>query len=681
MCGISVIYRRQGGVVSEDDLQSMSAVLEHRGPDEAGLALLNQGRVGLAHVRLSIIDLESGQQPLSAMAAGKGNGRPELLATIVFNGELYDYQNHRADLIRRGHQMATQSDTEVLLHLYLEYGVECFSWINGEFAFVIWDARHRRLIAARDRMGVKPLFVHERPDEVLFASEVKSLFALPRVEREWNPDYFVGPLFGAFSPRDHVFSGIEPLPAGHWMSVEEHGRICPPCPYWEPKFRLQQNLSLDEAAAGVRDRLTQAVSRRMVADVPIGSYLSGGLDSTLICGLMSQLQPAGAQRMKSFNIGFGQTIYDESTLAERIARHYGVHFETIDCSSERLAENFETTVWHVEMPLMNPNSIAKQILSRLVRDQGYKVCLTGEGADEVFGGYPYFKQELLWNLAASDDPHQTRRARQLLKQFTRMEKRSEGLLWSRDVVRSRSLPNYLKRSNFQYSRMLASRNLADLVFTPRFRERLSVDSSLEYFEKHFDTRTLAGLEGFNATQLMTFQQLSQYIIPALGDRVEMANSVECRTPFLDCELIEFASQVPTHHFMEINQLKEKNLLRVGFESLLPEFMSREHKHPFLSPNWRSLAQTRAGRELFADLFSRQTVESIGIFQLQLLRKAGLVWKLWPQSTLRWRRYDILFGLVASTHLLHRLMIESPQRGRRGFRMVNRTPENHMAGQA
>ncbi len=670
MCGISAIYQRKARAVSRDDLQSMSSVIQHRGPDDAGFAVLHQGRVGLAHVRLSIIDLTTGQQPLSASRRQAAEGSE---ATIVFNGELYDYQSHRAELLRQGHVLTTQSDTEVLLRLYLEYGIECFSQLNGEFAFVIWDARERRLIAARDRMGVKPLYWHAKADEVIFASEVKAFFALPRVRRELNPEYFVGPLFGAFSPRDHVFKGIEPLPAGHWMSVSDNGTLSGPTPYWKPRFAQVPELSLADAADGVRERVTRAVARRMVADVPVGSYLSGGLDSTLICGLISQLRPAGAPPLKSFNIAFRQTDYDESSLAERIARHYGANFESIDCPSERLAENFENAIWHVEMPLTNPNSIAKQILSQLVREQGYKVCLTGEGADEVFGGYPYFKQEVLWNLASSTDAGQALEARRLLQQFYRMERRSEGLLWNRDIAGSARLPRYLKRANFHYSRMRAMEGYPSRVLTETFRSGSSVGAPLAYFEKYCDTAALADLEGFNATQWITYQHLSQYIIPALGDRVEMANSVECRTPFLDPDLIEFTSGVPSQHFMDISRLREKNLLRVGFQPLLPEFMEREHKHPFLSPNWRRLSRTQAGRELFAHLLSDETVRTVGIFQPKLLRKAKLAWSLWPQSTVRWRRYDILFGLVASTHQLHETMIQSPRSGIPGFRMVDRTP--------
>lgn len=659
MCGISVIKSLRGERVSVADLRAMCSVMQHRGPDGGGFALLDQGTVGLAHVRLSVIDLATGDQPLSS---------PDGNVTIVFNGELYDYQQHREELQRRGHQFRTTSDTEVLLNLYLEYGTESFSRLNGEFAFVIWDGRHQRLIAVRDRFGVKPLFFHRTPDEVFFVSEIKSLFALPRVKRGFHPDFFMSAFFGTLTPATHFYEDVHPLPPGNYVCIER-GLWKEPVPYWKPEFKIKASMTLEEAAEGVRERFTRAVARRMVADVPVGSYLSGGIDSTLVCGVMSQL----TTRLRSFNIGFEQTIYDESTLARRIAGHYGAEFETVDCTSEKLADNFEKTVHHVEQPLLNPNSIAKLILSKLVRDQGYKVCLTGEGADEMFGGYPYFKQELLWEMANSGEPGDVALSQSLLKKFYEIEKRSEGSHWSRDIKGRGPLPSYLKRANFYYLRMIGSKGFINKLFRRDFLKTTTVKSPLEYFEKTFDTAALAPLESFNATRLMTYQFLSQYVFPCVGDRVDMANSIETRVPFLDPELVEFVNQIPTKHFINIQELKEKNLLRVGFRDLLPRFMDDEYKHPFMSPNWYRLSRTPTGRQLFPDLLNTRLVREVGVFRPVAVSIATFLWNTLPQGTTLWRKVDTAIGQVLSIHLLYRNMLQRPDTGDRDFPLVDLTP--------
>ena len=659
MCGISVVKNLKYRPVDVIDLRRMCSVINHRGPDAGGFALLDQGTLGLAHVRLSIIDLATGAQPLSS-ADGQ--------VTIVFNGELYDYQRHREELIRAGHQFQTTSDTEVLLHLYLEHGVDSFRHLNGEFAFVIWDARSHKLIAVRDRFGVKPLYYHKTQDELFFVSEIKSLFTLPRIQREFDPDYFVSGYFGTFTPQTHLYKDVHQLPPGHYVCVEA-GNWTAPKPYWNATFATDSSMTVPEAVEGVRDRLTQAISRRMVADVPVGAYLSGGIDSTIVCGVMSKL----STKVRSFNIGFEDPHYDESSVARQIAEYYGAEFETVHCNSERLADGFEQTVWHVEQPLLNPNSIAKYILSGLVHDQGYKVCLTGEGSDELFGGYAYFKQELLWEMEDSERPEEVQLARSLLKKFYQLEKRSEGHHWSREIKGQGVLPSYLKRANFYYSRMQSSRKFIKLLFNRKFLKTTSVSSPLEYFEKTFDTGQLQSLHGFNASKLMTYQYLSQYIFPCVGDRVDMAHSVESRVPFLDPELVEFASKIPPLHFVDIEKLREKNLLRLGFDDLLPPFTKSGHKHPFMSPSWYAVCHTKSSRDFFKSLLDPALVREVGIFQQSFISIAKFLWERLPQSISLWRKIDFAMGQIFSVHLLHQIMLKKPNGGDPAYPLVDYTP--------
>jgi len=397
----------------------MCSVIRHRGPDGAGFARVGDGSTLLGHVRLSIIDLATGAQPLF---------NEDHSIAITFGGEIYDYQTHRATLIEAGHTFRTQSDTEVIVHLYEEHGLRFLEHLNGEFAIVIYDDRKKQLVAARDRLGVKPLFFSVSGNELLVASEAKSVLALDRVSRAISADYLVGTHLGAFPYGGSAFAGIQSVKPGHYV-VAKAGSVGEQVPYWQPRFETRENLSFDEANREVRRLFVAGVRRRLVADVPVGAYLSGGLDSGLVCATMAALGAGVDRSFRVFNAGFSDPRFDESGLARRIAEHFGASFETIPCGMADMAEEYEQTLYHTEMALVNPSAIAKQMLSRLVRSQGYKVCLTGEGSDEVFGGYQYFKQEAIWRkLLAREDRDE---GKQLWKRFTREEKHTEGALWHR----------------------------------------------------------------------------------------------------------------------------------------------------------------------------------------------------------------------------------------------------------
>src|SRR4051812_6935148 len=273
MCGISAVHRLDGSVPETSDIRRMCSAIEHRGPDGAGFARMAGGSVLLGHTRLSIIDLESGAQPLFNEDGTIG---------ITFNGEIYDYQAHRERLLAAGHHFKTRSDTEVLVHLYEEHGMDFLDMLNGEFALVIYDSRQRRLVAARDRMGVKPLFYSVQGQELLIASEAKSILALPRVPRELSADYLMGSHLGAFPAGVSPFEGIRSLRPGHAFVATRHG-VGPEVAYWKPSFQVDETMSFEDAKGRVRELFVAAVKRRMVADVPVGTYLSGGLDSSLVC--------------------------------------------------------------------------------------------------------------------------------------------------------------------------------------------------------------------------------------------------------------------------------------------------------------------------------------------------------------------------------------------------------------
>jgi asparagine synthase (glutamine-hydrolysing) len=598
MCGINVIARQNQGKMDVEDLARMNAAITHRGPDNSGYALLDSGSVDFGHVRLSVIDLQTGDQPLY---------NEDESVCIIFNGEIYDYKPLRSDLIAAGHRFRTDTDTEVIVHLYEQYGMDFVDKLNGEFAFALWDQSRQQLIAVKDRCGIKPLFYYHDGIELIISSEVKGIFSLARVPRQIDADYLVGPVLGTFPKAASLFTGIKCLKPGHMLIMDRTG-IPAEKPYWRPSFNVNSSMTFEEAKTSVNEIFTRAVKRRMVADVPVGTYLSGGLDSTLVCALMAR----ETSHLKAFNVGFGTTIYDESSLAQKIAKHFGAKFETIDCTNEILGGNLLKALYHVEQPIANPNSFAKQVLSSLVHSQNYKVCITGEGSDEIFGGYAYFKLEKLWRMMRAGG-EERKKASQLLAKFRNLEIRSKGLLWDRGNEWKVKDP-LLGYPNFTQMRITESSVITDQLIVPKLLSHAHFSSPLELFEKEFVNSFMKGLDPFNATKLITFNQLSNYIIPTLGDRVEMANSVECRTPFLDRDLVDFAGTVPPSYFMNIDELREKHLLREAFQGMLPEFVWKEHKHPFLSPNWQSISQSGPGQEICAEFLSCKSIREAQMFR-------------------------------------------------------------------
>lgn len=660
MCGVASLVRldgRDGSRIATSDLRRMCSAMTHRGPDGAGFAILDQGRVGLGHVRLSIVDLVGGGQPLY---------NEDQSIAAVCNGELYDYATLRRDLSRRGHRFRTSSDSELLVHLYEEFDTALFQHLHGEFAFVLWDGRRRRLLAGRDPCGVKPLYYHATVDELLVASEIKGIFALERVERRLSRRYLAGPALGVYLDDASPFENVRPLRPGHFLLVESNGRWRE-CRHHRQEFQPRETMSFAEAGEAVRERLTLAVRRRLAADVPVHAYLSGGIDSTIVCGLMARL---GA-RFTCFNVGFPDSPYDESAKARRIAEHFGQDFETVPCSHPRIAENIERTIYCTEMPLSNYNSIAKLLLSGYVRSRGVKVCLTGEGADELFGGYPYFKLEMLWRMLAAGGAA-AKQARVLHDRFRRLEFRSEGLLWdgSKRWKRADRLFGY---PSFFNLRARDARRCLKLFFDRRRLDLTAQDQPERLLRESVPAARLDGLDPFNKSRLLTLNQLYSVVIPALGDRVEMANSLECRPPFLDRDLMDLAGTIPPRHFIDLENLREKHLLREAFRDLLPPVFQQEHKHPFLAPTWHSFGRTPVGRSLFAEFLSRHKTREVGVFRPAAV--AATRWLLgWcPLPRGLGRKLDALLGTVLTTHLLHHLFIAGRVACDPAFPMVDRSP--------
>lgn len=655
MCGI-VAFLSLEGPADLGDLTLATSMLRHRGPDDSGAVSLEGGRVALAHVRLSVVDLAGGKQP---MRESGGHNH------VVHNGEIYDHAEHRARLRERGVDFRTSSDTEVVLGLYRAYGFDAFAHLEGEFAFVLWDAREKRLVAVRDRFGVKPLFVARSSRNVIVASEAKAILALPGVKRAFDRAWLSGPMLSMAPKAASAFEGIEAVRPGHVAIFGLDGSY-ETYPYWKRTFSPRASMGVGEAAESVRGAVERAVRRRMVADVPVCTYLSGGIDSTIVA---SEMVRAGGAPIKAFSVGFSASDYDESSEAEETARALGLTFEKVPCTVDDLAENLVSTVRTVETFLANPSAVGKFLLSRRVRDDGYKVALTGEGADEIFAGYAFFKLERIWQLLLSEREVDRRRGEALLRRFRQLEARSEGILWNRSDHFREVSPRYGSYPLFLEVRASEFGRIGARLLDARRLGLGPSDAPSEAMWREFGADGLSSLDPLFASLHLSAAQLSSFVLPTLGDRVEMAHGVEARVPFLDRDLVDVVSEIPAEHHIELDDLREKAVLRRAFEDRVPARLRTGRKHPFFSPGWRAVHATRRGRELFGDYASRSTLARTGIFSPSFASIGTRVSRILPQSTGLARRLDVMAGVVLTTQILHAELVERRPRPERLLDLV------------
>jgi asparagine synthase (glutamine-hydrolysing) len=540
------------------------------------------GRVGLGHSRLSIIDLTTGDQPIANEDGG---------LRVVVNGEFYGFEALREELERAGHHFRTRSDSEVVLHLYEETGTRCLHRLRGEFAFVLWDEPNRLLFAARDRFGIKPLFYARHEGRLYLASEVKALFAAG-VPAGWDREMVHQfHACGLLPPDRTLFQGVRQVPPGHYLLADGgHDRLLP---YWDfnyPRAEEYQAIDSEEHVERLRAALYEAVRIRLRADVPVGCYLSGGLDSCAVLGIASAL---ASRPLHAFTLRFEQPEYDEGEIAQEMAEKAGAHFYPIPISSADLAEGFADAVWHAETPFINAHGVAKFLLSRAVRDAGYKVVLTGEGSDEVLAGYPHFRRDLvLYNTEGQD----AEVAAQLLTKLNESNQVSRGILSTGgETVPMESVRGVLGfvPSFFEVWAQRA-RGFSE-VLSPAFTAEHGSRDPSRLFLSHLDVEgQMSGREAVNQSlYLWSKSLLPNYILSILGDRMEMAHSLEGRLPLLDHKVVETIVQMPVTE--KIRGITEKHVLREAARPVLTDQVYRRQKHPFLSPP----AAARTDGPLFA----------------------------------------------------------------------------------
>jgi asparagine synthase (glutamine-hydrolysing) len=535
--------------------------------------------MALGHVRLSIIGLDNGDQPLVSEA---GNVR------AVVNGEFYGYRAIRDRLRAEGRRFATDSDSEIALVLYEKLGAGCLQQLRGEFAFVVADERRRCLFAARDRFGVKPLFYTVRGGDVLIASEIKALVALG-VPARWDGEAFFAELHSVRASHRTLFAGIYAVPPGCYL-IARDGHI-DIHRYWDVEFPTADALMTDvrtdgEVVDGFRAVLDDAVAERLVADVEVAAYLSGGIDSCAVIGLAQQRL---TRPIRAFTISFADAGYDEESPARRSAELVGAEFVPVSVTQTELAEAFSDAIWHAETLVINGHGVAKYLLSRAVRDAGIKVVFTGEGADEILAGYPPFRRDVLLSGGGAPDEVAER-----LAALDRANQSSRGLLVADgpaapglDVLRRRLgfIPSWIEVQSTLAAKLTPLLNQAYRDLAP------TGEHYTEFLDSADPRGRLVSLDPVNqALYLWSASFLPHYVLTFLADRMEMAHSVEGRVPFLDHHVAEYAARLSLQHKIRMEPggpLREKNVLREAVrDCVLPEVYDH-HKHPFMSPPARS----------------------------------------------------------------------------------------------
>lgn len=602
MCGIIGIYN-SAKPIDKDSLRRAGDTLAHRGPDGEGFYLAEDRRTALAHRRLSIIDLATGAQPLK-------NETGDIYAVV--NGEFYGYDSLRKNLAARGHVFATRSDSEILIHLYEEYGVECLEHLRGEFAFILHDRRKNLVFAARDRFGIKPLCYTQLPDGMLLlASEAKALFALGAPAR-WDLESFHSAASLQYTlPGRTLFDGIRQLKPGELMLA--YGKTIKTQIYWEMDFLPEAQTDNDETAATemIESALKDALRERLSADVPVCFHLSGGLDSSGLLGLATAMT---GQTQDAFTVRFGHDGYDEYPVAAETAAAQGARLHVVDVTQVDLVTHLPDAVYHGEGLAINGHLAGKYLLNRAIRAGGFKVALSGEGADEIFAGYPHLRQDL-WAMDTANDATAVERQAALLAANGASAGVQTALGTGLSTQGAADALGYVP--SFLAAKATLGKRVHALL-APAFRARFAgVDAYAALMQETQAAETTAGRHNVNRSSfLWSKTALANYILRTLGDGMDMAHSVEGRLPFLDHHLFAAARRLPIS--MKIKNGQEKYILRRALKPYITDTVYRRQKHPFMAPPV-SMFSSPALAAMVSDHFASGSFAALPFFDVKAAR--------------------------------------------------------------
>lgn len=602
MCGFGGYF----GSVREAEalLKRMVTAIAHRGPDERGTFVAPEA--GLGHVRLSIVGLGDGQQPMSD-ATGD--------LTIVFNGEIFNYVELRDELRAKGRHFRTSSDTEVILHLYDEMGEDCLSVLNGDFSFAIRDARRNRMMLARDRMGVRPLFYATRGETLYFASEIKALLQVPGITAEIDPIALdqIFTLWAPIAPRTGFSDIYELEPASFMIAERGHQTIRP---YWRLDYpdrdATSRFVNEGDAAEELRALLSDATRIRMRADVPVGSYLSGGLDSSIVAALAAGMAPQG---LRTFSVTFDSAEHDESAYQMQMAAALGTQHSAVACRAGDIARVFPEVVRFAERPIIRTAPAPLCQLSGLVREQGLKVVLTGEGADEVFAGYDIFKEARVRRFCGRQPGSRIRPHlfRKLYPYLPGLQQQSAEYLAAFFGAGDVPLDDPL----FSHRPRFKSTAATKIFFSPDLRASLAGYDAAEELASRLP-QDFGRWHALHQAQYLEGRfLLPGYILSSQGDRMAMAHGIEGRFPFLDHRLVEFAAGLPPE--MKLKGLVEKHILREATKDLMPEAIGKRTKQPYRAPD--SLSFTGVGElDYVREAMSEDRISAGGLFNPRAVAK-------------------------------------------------------------
>tara|TARA_R110002073_G_scaffold72537_1_gene177534 strand:- start:542042 stop:544021 length:1980 start_codon:yes stop_codon:yes gene_type:complete len=608
MCGITGFYKHKANDdLKVDVLTRMLTRIKHRGPDQSGIYLSK--KIALGSVRLSIIDLSTGTMPLS-------NSDNSLW--IVFNGEIFNYIELREELIIKNHVFKTNSDTEVIVHLYEEYGPEFVNKLNGQFAIAIWDKNKEELFLARDRVGIRPLFYSEVDGAFVFASEMKAMLEFPNLTFEMAPknlsEYFT--FWTAISPNT-AFKGIYELPAGNYMTISSRGKKI--CPYWSlpiQKPSQYKYTNAEEAAEKFEELFEDAVKLRLRADVQVAAYLSGGLDSSVTTSFIKKISP---KNLQTFSIGFSEKDYDESSYQDIAAKYFNTQHSSITCNPDEIATVFKEVVWHSEAPLLRTSPAPMSLLAKSVREQGIKVVITGEGADELLGGYNIFKETKVRHFWAKD-PNSKYRPLLLKKLYPYLPQMKNA---SSNVLKMFFGYKLSETSSPVYSHLIRWNNTSKInnYLSQEYKRVINNYDPVKQVEKELESK-LSEYDYLSKAQWIEINFfMSGYLLSSQGDRMGMANSIEGRYPFLDHRIIEFCMQLSPD--LKLNGLNEKYLLKKMIQGKIPESILNRSKQAYRAPIKSTFISEKIPPYL-TEMLSEKEITKAGIFNVvyvnQLLNK-------------------------------------------------------------
>jgi asparagine synthase (glutamine-hydrolysing) len=598
MCGIAGILNLNDGVPpSRSELERMIHAVYHRGPD--GYGYYSHDRVGLAHARLSIIDLAGGDQPIH---------NEDHSVQVVFNGEIFNYVELTAELKKQRHRFYTHSDTEVIVHLYEIYGEGFVDHLNGQFAIALWDSQKQKLILARDRTGIRPLFTIETAGRLYFASEVKSLFAHPAIPREINltalQEVFT---FWTTLPPHSLFESVEVVPPGHVMVIEKGKKRL--SRYWDwryPNEQIDHDKPVAQWSEELKALMIDSVRLQLRSDVPVGAYLSGGLDSSVLTSLIKNFTDTP---LRTFSIGFEDEEFDESGFQKDLVNYLGTNHTHVLCKRSDIGAAFPRVITHTETAIVRTAPTPLMLLSGAVREAGYKVVLTGEGADEVFGGYDIFKEAKVRRFW-SHQPDSAWRPLilQRLYPYLKHSPTTSGAFSKRFFQQGME---HLDKPYFAHIPRWATTQRIMQFFSDEARASASQGIDFDTIDRILPA-AIHTWKPLNRDQYIEANTLlSGYLLSSQGDRVAMANSIEGRYPFLDHRVIEFAATLPSRY--KIMGLNEKYMLKQTMRGLIPESIRKRSKQPYRAPDSQSFFNGETPLDYVAYLLSEERIRKAGYY--------------------------------------------------------------------